>query len=156
MNQTGDDAAILFRISQLILVIILLNLSRDMGWCNQPPMTLEKWAVSTDGLPSLMGLMGLMGLGKNYNQGPKPSRSDLLYWLRLVDPRLIAGDYPPSGHESMTWDSLLVNFCEIGEIPVSKQGSLQPGGSLNLTFTQSTFCSTIYPFSEYPWHSYSG
>jgi hypothetical protein len=114
-----------------------------------------------------MGLMGLMGyagktasskLEEHHNQGLKnPSRSDLLYCFRLVDPRLIAGDsYPPSGHESMTWDSLLVNFCEIGEIPVSIQGSLQPGGSLNLTFTQSTFCSTIYPFSEYPWHSYSG
>lgn len=54
MNQTGDDAAILFRISQLILVIILLNPSRDMGnmgWFNQPLMTLERWAVSTDGLP---------------------------------------------------------------------------------------------------------
>ena len=90
-------------------------------------------------------------LEEHHNQGIKnPSRSDLLYErFRRVDPRLIAGDsYPPSGHESMTWESLLVNFCEIGEIPVSMQGSLQPGGSLNLTFTQSTFCSTIYPFSE--------
>ena len=53
MNQTGDDAAILFRISQL-MVIILLKPSRDMGnmgWFNQPLMTLERWAVSTDGLP---------------------------------------------------------------------------------------------------------